>query len=128
MALGLRWVRSTAQHAVAPQLLEWLGEQMARHPEPRLEILKASHAQEAVSQNEQTPPVADNGNGAGNRTLLLFQRVPLHIDLRIRPRSDLWGNRRASNLDEWATSSSFTPLEAIGISAGPMRLLAVIVP
>jgi hypothetical protein len=66
---------------VPNQLLEPVCQDVARHPESCLEILETPHAQEAIPQNKQAPAVADDGHSSGDRTLLLFQRVPLHADL-----------------------------------------------
>jgi hypothetical protein len=72
VALGPGLIWYATQNTVTHQLLEPVGEHMPRHAEPRLEILEAPHAQEAVSQDEKRPPVADDRHCAGNRTLFLL--------------------------------------------------------
>jgi hypothetical protein len=72
VALGPGLIRYATQNTVTYQLLEPVGEYMPRYAESRLEILEAPHAQEAVSQDEKRPPVADDRHCTGNRTLLLL--------------------------------------------------------
>jgi hypothetical protein len=66
MALGPGLVWHATKNTVMYQLLESVGEHMPRHAKPRLEILEPPHAQEAVSQDEKRPPVADDRHRAGN--------------------------------------------------------------
>jgi len=72
VALGPGLIWYATQNTVIYQLLESVGEHVARHAEPRLEILEAPHAQEAVSQNEKRPSVADDRYRARDRALLLL--------------------------------------------------------
>ena len=71
LGTGLVW--DTTQNAMTDELPEPVCEHMARHSKPCLKIFEPTHAQKAVAQHEERPPVADDRDGAGNRALLLFE-------------------------------------------------------
>jgi hypothetical protein len=65
VSLGRFLIGNPAQDAEPDELLEPLGEQMPRDSERRLKHFEPPLAQEALSQNQQAPAVADHGNRAG---------------------------------------------------------------
>jgi hypothetical protein len=71
-------IRHAAQDAMIDELAQPRGEHVPGHAEPRLEILKATDAQKAISENEQGPAVADDGDRARERTILFVQVIPSH--------------------------------------------------
>jgi hypothetical protein len=48
------------QYTVVDEVVQPVGEDVARYAQPGLEVVKAGHTQEGVADDEQTPPLSDD--------------------------------------------------------------------
>jgi hypothetical protein len=75
-------ISNTPQDAKADQLFQSFGKEVAGDSQCGLESLKSAGPQKTFPQDQQTPTVADDANGAGHGTRLFFKFVPSHGRLR----------------------------------------------
>jgi hypothetical protein len=83
------------EDAVLGQLLQAIGEAMARGAEVGVEVLEAAHAEEGVAQDEERPAVADDRERAGDRAGDVPDVPPAHGGLKFQMElASQWGPNR----------------------------------
>lgn len=88
VALGRFLIGDPPQDAEADQLFQAFGEEVSGDAERGLKGFEPAGPQEALSQDEKAPAVANDADGAGHGTRLFFKFIPSHGRLRFA--ADRW--------------------------------------
>src|SRR4030095_10081883 len=72
-------IRNALEHAIVDQLPQSIVENVARNPEPRLEVVEPAYAQERVADDQHAPPLAHDLEALGHRAVHVLEALALHI-------------------------------------------------